>query len=877
MTAGSERTLCSLLDSWGERGDRTAIVAFREGRSETWSYGRIASAARAFGGGMLAHGVSRLEPVVICACNSPEWVIAYFGILQAGALPVPVNDIAPTRELSQIVAACEAHRIVTTARHVPGFREMQPGLELVLLDGEGEDNWRHLPAAPERSFPPVRAGDPASLLWTSGTTGTPKGVPLTHRNFIANLDALVSEKIVDASDRVLLPLPLHHAYPFTVGLLHSFGVGATVVLPSGITGPEITEAARRGFVTGIIGVPRLYAALFDAISAGARARGRAAALLFRSLLALSIGARRHLGLSLGRILFSRVHAAVGPRIRTLASGGARLDPELGHQLEGLGYEVLTGYGLTETAPMLTMSPRGRARIGAEGTPAPGVAIKIEREPDRPFGEVLAAGPNVFSGYWKNDAATKAAFTADGWFRTGDLGFLDADNYLHVTGRKSEMIVLPGGEKIFPEDVEALYGAIPAVRELAILEEAGKLLALVVPNESFIRGYGAARLEALLREALEAAGARLASYARISGFAVTPDALPRTHLGKLKRHLLPDLYARAKLPATAAEGPIPEADRKLLAEPLPAAIRDWLVQRYPGKRVALDSMLQIDLGIDSLDWVTLTLELQERLGVTLTGQALSKVVTLRDLIAEVLVAKASAPAAAAPTAAEPEPPESSRWLKPQGLLLQAIALVLYYGNRVIMRAVFGLRSIGAECVPAEGPVVLAPNHASLLDAFLVAAALPVGRLRHAYWAGWTGRLFSNPLLRVFSRVARVVPIDPERTPAEGLELGLAVLARGDALIWFPEGRRTRTGEIGPFLRGVGYLLVRTETAAVPVRIVGSFRARPWRNRVTVIFGDPIAASRLQTSGSGPDPYARAADALRGAVLALAPRLGPVKKP
>lgn len=127
------------------------------------------------------------------------------------------------------------------------------------------------------------------------------------------------------------------------------------------------------------------------------------------------------------------------------------------------------------------------------------------------------------------------------------------------------------------------------------------------------------------------------------------------------------------------------------------------------------------------------------------------------------------------------------------------------------------------------------------------------------------------------MARVVPIDPERTPAEGLELGLAVLARGDALIWFPEGRRTRTGEIGPFLRGVGYLLVRTETAAVPVRIVGSFRARPWRSRVTVIFGDPIAASRLQTSGSGPDPYARAADALRGAVLALAPRLGPVKKP
>jgi len=873
VIANSERTLCSSMDSWGERGERAAIVAFRDGGSETWSYGRLVSAVGAFAGGLLARGVSRLEPIVICARNSPEWVIAYFGILKAGALPVPTNDIASTRDLTQVLAICGARRVVTTARHVPEFRTMQPDLELVLLDGESEENWKHLPAAPARPFPPLRAEDPASLLWTSGTTGTPKGVPLTHRSFIANVDALVSERIANASDRVLLPLPLHHAYPFTVGLLHSFSVGAAVVLPSGITGPEITEAARRGSVTAIIGVPRLYAALFDAVSARARARGRAAAILFRSLLALSIGTRRHLGLRLGRILFARVHAAIGPKIRILASGGARLDPDLGQKLEGLGYEVLTGYGLTETSPILTMSPRGRGRIGAEGTPAPGVAIKIEPEPGQPFGEVLAAGPNVFSGYWKNDAATRAAFTPDGWFRTGDFGFLDADNYLHITGRRSEMIVLPGGENIFPEEVEALYGAIPATRELAVLEEAGKLVALVVPDESFIRAYGAARLEALLREELETAGAKLASYARISGFAVTRDALPRTHLGKLRRHLLPDLYTRAKLPAiAAAEAPASEADRKLLAEPIPAAIRDWLAQRYPGKRIALDSMLQIDLGIDSLEWVALTLELQERVGVALTEQALSKVVTLRDLIAEVIAAKSGTPAAAAPAAAAPEPPESSRWLRPQGPLLQALALVLYYGNRALMRAIFGLRAIGVERVPMHGPLVLAPNHASLLDAFLVAAALPVGRLRHAHWAGWTGRLFSNPLLRVFSRVARVVPMDPEREPGEGLEFGLAVLARDEALLWFPEGRRTRTGEIGPFLRGVGYLLARTGTAAVPVRIVGSFRARPWRSRVTVIFGDPIAASRLQSLGAGADPYARAADALRAAVLALAPAQG-----
>jgi long-chain acyl-CoA synthetase len=869
--------LCSLLESWGGRGDRTAIVAFRNGKAEDWSYGRIAFSARGFGLGLLARGVAPREPVMICARNSPEWVVSYFGILLAGALPVPVNDLASKRELAHIVAASGARRIVTTARHAPDFRGLGAELQFILLDDAGEEGWSRLLGALERPLPAARAEDPASLLWTSGTTGVPKGVPLTHRNFIANLDALLTENIAEARDRILLPLPLHHAYPFTVGLLLAFAVGATLLFPAGMTGPEITAATRSGGATAIVGVPRLYAALFDAISAGAAARGRVAAVLFNSLLAVSIAARRRLGLRLGRLLFSRVHAAVGPKLRILASGGARLDPELGSRLQGLGYEVMTGYGLTETAPILTMSPRGRCRIGAEGTAAPGVDIEIVPEPGRPYGEILAKGPNVFAGYWKNEAATRAAFAAQGWFRTGDLGFLDADGYLHVTGRKSEMIVLPGGENVFPEEVEAVYGESPAIREIAVLEHGGKLVALVVPDESFFRARGAARIEALLREELENAGTRLASYRRISGFAAVQEALPRTHLGKLKRHLLLPLYARAKAPVPAAETKPPsEADRALLAEPLAAAIHHWLAQRYPSKRVTLDSVPQLDLGIDSLEWVTLTFELQESFGIALTEEALSRIVTLRDLIAEALAAKsATAPSPRAAPAAAIEIPETSRWLGPQGPLLRALGAVLYYGNRVLMRAAFRLRVVGAEHVPAAGSLVLAPNHASLLDPFLVAAALPLARLRHCYWAGRTGRLFWNPVLRVFSRIARVVPVDPERAPAEGLSFGLAVLARGEALVWFPEGRLSPTGEVGPFLRGVGYLLARSRANVVPVRITGSFAAMPhgwrWPRRVdvTVSFGKPTAPAILEAMGTGPDLFARIADGLRAAVLALAP--------
>lgn len=875
MIASAERTLCSLLDSWGERGERAAIVVFRRGRSEALSYGGLASAARAFACRLLARGAERLEPVVICAGNSPAWVIAFFGILRAGALPVPVNDLASARELGQIVAACGARRIATTARHMPEFTALGPNFEFLRLDGE--EDWPRLPVAPEFAFPPLRARDPASLLWTSGTTGAPKGVPLTHANFISNLDALVSERIGDAMDRVLLPLPLHHAYPFTVGLLHAFGVGATVLIPSGITGPEITQATRDGRATAIIGVPRLYAALFEAVASVAKARGRAAAILFELLLGLSIAARRRFGLRLGRILFARVHAMLGRDLRLLASGGARLDAELGWRLEGLGYEVLTGYGLTETAPILTMSRRGRARIGTEGQPAPGVAIAIAPEPGQAFGEVLAKGPNIFAGYWKNEAATRAAFTEDGWFRTGDLGTLDTDNFLHITGRKGEMIVLPGGENIFPEEVEAAYGESPSIREVAVLEEGGKLVALVVPDEAVIRARGAARIEGLLREDLENAGSKLASYRRVSGFAVVREALPRTHLGKLKRHLLPELYARAKVPLPIAGSPRPsEPERARLADPSAAAVYDWLVHKYPGKQITLDSALQLDLGIDSLEWVTLTLELRERLGVVLTEEALSRVVTLRDLIAAVLAAKPGALAArAAPAGIAFEPPETSRWLKPQGPLLRAAGFLFHRANRSVMRWAFRLKVEGIERVPLEGPVVIAPNHASLLDPFLVAAALPLARLRRAHWAGWTGRLFTNALLRVFSRIARVVPVDPERAPAEGLGYGLAVLARAEALVWFPEGRRSPTGAVEPFLHGIGYLLAQANVPAVPVRIIGSFAALPrgrrWPRRVdvTVLFGEPVTPAALEAAGTGSDRLARIADGLHAAVVALEP--------
>ena len=250
------------------------------------------------------------------------------------------------------------------------------------------------------------------------------------------------------------------------------------------------------------------------------------------------------------------------------------------------------------------------------------------------GEIEAHGPSVFRGYWHNDAANATAFTDDGWFRTGDLGRFDAGGYLYVVGRNKELIVLPDGKKLFPEPVEKIYAASPLIHELGIFEHQGVLAALVVLEEHTVRERGAMRAASLLREEIENTAARLPPYQRIRTYRVTREALPRTQLGKLKRHLLPALFDEAAHPTHAPTAEPSGADRALLDKERPAKAWEWLREHYPDRKLTLDTSPQLDLQIDSLEWVTLTIEIERRFGVTLTGDALSRILTVRDLLQEI---------------------------------------------------------------------------------------------------------------------------------------------------------------------------------------------------------------------------------------------------
>jgi long-chain acyl-CoA synthetase len=594
-------------------------------------------------------------------------------------------------------------------------------------------------------------------------------------------------------------------------------------------------------------------------------RGGAAAWLFRHMLAISkVLARRNLRL-FGRLAFRAVRGRLSPSLYRLVSGGAALDEETELALLGLGYDVLTGYGLSETGPIIAFNRPGRSRMSSAGQPLPGVEARIARPDPNGVGEIEVRGPNVFSGYLHDEAATNAAFTDDGWFRTRDRGRLDRDGYLYVYGRAGDVIVLPGGKKVVPEAVETHYAEAPEIGEIAVLAEEGRLVGLVVPSAG-VAARGQRQAEVAIRAALAAASGALPGYAQLAGFAITAEPLPRTQIGKLRRHLLPSLFRDAKASAergAAIPGEARPGAADFFADPEARRVWDWLEARFRGRRLSPEMNPRLDLGIDSLGWLALTMDLEQSLGLALDEAALARVVTLRDFVNAATKAPRRARQAEAETAALPEPGPVSRVLWYAGQLV----------NRLVMRLLFRLKVEGLEHLPQAGAFLLCPNHTSYLDAPALAAALPTSVLGRVYWAGSTDILFSSGWRRAFSRAARVLAVDPQSGARSALALSVAALRQGPVLVWFPEGWRSRDGTLQPFFPGAGALALQSRAPVVPVRIEGTYGAWPPQRRfprpgrVRVRFGEALDPKRWEDLEAGKGGEERVAMEIRQAVAAL----------
>jgi long-chain acyl-CoA synthetase len=884
---GRFANLCQIIDRLADQPTGLAVIRFHDGKTEFLERQELLHGVQRLAASLIRAGLAPGDRVAIQAENGTEWISSCLAVLRAGGVVTPLDTQLGYGETERLLRDSRPRFLFTTsllAEH-PSLFQWPDAPRLLLFDNPQDPRfWRYLPASAD--LPPIEPGpeDIAVLFYTSGTTGTPKGVPLSHGNLTFQINRLLEIGLIKQADRVFLPLPLHHVYPFVVGLLLPLAVGVPVILPEGLTGPRLIEALRQGRATALLGVPRLY----EAICQGFFARMAESFWPFRQIvrvgMGLSAGLGHRLGVHWGRWLMAPVRRRLAPALRILASGGAPLDPQLARRLDVLGWQIAIGYGLTETSPLLTLLPPGDVRFDSVGRPLDGIEISIEvpaeeagPEEGEAAGELLVRGAGVFGGYRNLPELSARAFTADGWFRTGDLGRLDEKGYLTLAGRKSSLIVTPAGKNIQPEELEEAYGQSPLVEDIGVMQKNGKLIAVVMPDPERTAGFGEQTRRSVATE-LRRIAAGLPSYRHLSGFLLHDRPLERTRLGKLQRHRLQELYdelraAQAKVsprpPAKLAVEQMPAEDRALLLDRQARAVWDLLVRRFADRLLTPDSRLDIELGFDSLTWVEMGLLISEAAGVEIDSEEVGGLETVRDLLQAVVRAEKTTGRLKNPLET-PEAflgPEQHKWIEPLGPVAAVAARFGYALNRLLMKSLFPLRVDGLENIPQQGPWVLAPNHLSVLDPLLVAAVLDYDRLRRTFWAGWKGIAFRNRFFRFISRLSQTFPIDPTDAPVPSLALGALVLRAGRNLIWFPEGRRSPDGRLLPFQSGLGLLLDYFNVPVLPVAIAGSDRALPRERRfprrrlLRISFGKALPREELLREGEGELPPERIMTALR----------------
>lgn len=912
---GPAPTLRSLVDDFDKHNAHPALIQFTRTGSSTITYTALGERIRRVAAGFERLGIKNGKTVIVFAANSTSWVICALAAVYSGLVVVPVDPQQSAEVLEHIVKDSTAVLIFTDENGVKKLEETKIKLEaphaeplsngtlrVYRVDKEtGVDSWTKLESKRQDfedllETQEVPEDDVAILFYTSGTTGMPKGVPLTHKNIRSQLDAAFAQMtFIGPTDRILLPLPLFHVYPLNIGLLGPLKLGLPIIMPQSLTGPELMRAINEGHATILVSVPRILRSLFDAMNKKAHA-SKFTGTIFDTMLAVA-QASDQIGIRVGKLLFKGMRNKLGPTLKTFTSGGAPLDPALTRKFKALGWDIAIGYGLTETSPLLAMRMPENPDIEGTGKPIPNVELKIipiqrdDEEPRRQAkekgplkepednpneGEVVARGPNVFSGYLNLEDKTKEAFTEDGWFRTGDLGFIKNGN-LHITGRASSTMVMEGGKKFQPDDVEEKLAKQDAIREIGLLKKDNKLVALVVPE---LKSTGEGGAKKAVADALKSAASGMASYLHITDFAITREPLPRTNLGKLKRHELEEKYDKAKAEEKAGKGKggfsesnLSAEDRALINDPAAGGVWEWLKKRFPDHEITLDTSPELELNIDSLEWMNLTLEMVESSGVELDQEALGRVNTVRDLLKEVQISAQQGNAAASPIK-HPErflDEKSRRFVEPLSKE-EAKQAKAYFNLTLFLMKPFHVEAIGYDKVP-EGQVVFIPNHASFIDAFALTASLPEAKMRETQWAGWVGIAFGNPVFSYLSRLAQVIPIDAQKSMLTSLALGAAVLKRGMSLVWFPESKRTLDGNLLPFKQGIGILLKDKDIPVVPVYLDGTRQALapgayfPTPTKIKVWFGEPVKPAQLLKEGIGDSPQERIANALYDRVLEL----------
>ncbi|MBI5495120.1 MAG: AMP-binding protein [Deltaproteobacteria bacterium] len=871
-------------------GNKIALQDLTPDGLKQVTYRQLRDRADAAAVELLGMGVKPQDRVVLCSEGQSAWSIGYFAILKAGGTAVPVDHALPAETLARLVRASRASAVLLSRK-----RHQAIGRLLNDLLGSSDEDPQHVPHilvleelaekatdraawdTPRALVPRAQRSEIASLIFTSGTTGKPKGVQLTHANFTSLMAGLAPIFPLGHRDAGLSVLPLHHTFEFTGGLLMPLHKGGRVTYLQEINAEQLRAGMKAGGVTAMIGVPALWQLLERRIRSEVQQRGLVTTAVFDGLLALNRWLWRDMNLNLGRLFFRDAHDRMGGRIRALISGGAALPPSTQEFFQGLGFELLQGYGLTEASPVISVHRMGKYALpGSVGVAVPGVEMKIDAPDAAGVGEILARGPTIMRGYEDNAEATQAVIT-DGWLRTGDLGRIDSKGRLFVVGRAKEVIVSASGENVYPDQVEADLEGVEGVSEISIVGlpdgQGGEVVACLwvprTPGEGESEAFIRARSERALRDRIR----QLPENDRPRVVHSTSIPLPRTATRKVRRSEV--VQELQRLEEQRQQG---VAESAVLEEGLALRVRVAVAEALarPVADVRINARLAADLGVDSLARTEILVALERLRGGPVDPDRVTQADTVQELVE--LIRTTPAPVLGDPTPRDPSPvvnPEDVDVELPAPVK-RVVRDVLGVGQRALYERAFRTRVHGRERVPLNRNLIVAANHASHLDMGLVKVALGDAGLDLQSLAA-RDYFFDGPLRRFyFENFTNLVPMERSGSLKQSLRKAGEVLDQGRSLLLFPEGTRSPDGQMQEFKSVLGYLALHHGVDIVPVWLGGTHDSMPKgaiiprKRDLTVTFGVPLTIEQLRerTRGLGhSDAYREAARLCQRAVELL----------